>query len=100
MRISERALLTLRGRAALAPFLTALAGDARVFRGVALAIPMFKEQVRKGASAVRPRSRSGGILTPFLTALLVLLSLSAGVYAQTPQATPPSPAAPRSVTFP
>ena len=36
----------------------------------------------------------------FLQALLVLLSLSWAVHAQTPQATPPPPAPPRSGTFP
>jgi zinc protease len=37
---------------------------------------------------------------PFLIALLVLLSLSWAVNGQTPQATPPPPAQPRSGTFP
>src|SRR5689334_22054630 len=54
MRATKRALLNLRGRAALAPFLTAL----------------------------------------------VVLSLAWVTDAQTPQATPPPPAAPRSGTFP
>ncbi|MCA1575752.1 MAG: insulinase family protein [Acidobacteria bacterium] len=38
--------------------------------------------------------------TRILTSLLVLLLVSVGVSAQTPQATPPPPAQPRSVTFP
>jgi zinc protease len=38
--------------------------------------------------------------TRILTTLLVVLLFSLGVHAQTPQATPPPPAQPRSVTFP
>lgn len=38
--------------------------------------------------------------TRILTTLLVVLLVSVGVNAQTPQATPPPPAQPRSVTFP
>ena len=44
--------------------------------------------------------RGRAALAPFLTALLLLVSLATAVNAQTPQATPPPPAAPRSGTFP
>src|SRR5678815_5245913 len=44
--------------------------------------------------------RGRAALAPFLTALLLLVSLATAVNAQTPQATPPPPAAPRSGAFP
>src|SRR5690349_9127294 len=76
MRTRDRAWLKLRGRAALAPFLTALLNSRSLF-------------------VVRSLSVAAS-----LSALVVLLSVSFAVQAQTPQATPPPPAPPRSATFP
>src|SRR5262245_6393488 len=59
-----------------------------------------RERARPRLPTASPRERREGNMRINLLIGLCLLLLPVGVLGQTPQATPPPPAAPRSVTFP